>query len=172
MWTFHSGQICIAPTRLFVQQGLHGEFVERTAKFAGVLPVGDPLDRRTVVGPVISAAHREGIEAHTRSGGDEGAEIVAGGGRPTGIDRGFCVEPTLLAGGHNDMTVAREEIFGPVIAAIPFDDEEEGVTLADDSEFGLHGCIWSGDEALALRVAKALRTGGGFLPRGRIETLL
>lgn len=159
VWTFHSGQICIAPTRLFVQRRLYEEFVERMAKFAAVLPVGDPLDRRTVLGPVISAAHRERIEAHIRSGRDEGAEIVAGGGRPTGIDRGFYVEPTLLAGGHNDMTVAREEIFGPVIVAIPFDDEEDGVALANDSEFGLHGYIWSGDEARALRVAKALRTG-------------
>ena len=112
-----------------------------------------------MVGPVISAAHRDRVEAYVELGRKEGAVVVAGGERPS-YDRGFYVAPTLLADCTNDMRVAREEIFGPVVTVIPFDDEEEGVALANDSEYGLIDYVWSGDVARAFRVARLLRAGG------------
>jgi acyl-CoA reductase-like NAD-dependent aldehyde dehydrogenase len=111
------------------------------------------------VGPLISAEHRARVESYVELGRKEGASVVAGGERPP-LERGFYVAPTLLAGCTNDMRVAREEIFGPVVAVIPFDDEDEGVALANDSEYGLIDYVWSGDVARAFRVARRLRAGG------------
>jgi len=159
VWTFHSGQICVAPTRLLVQRGIYDEMVERMAKFATTLAVGDPLDPATVVGPVISGVHCNRVQSYIDLGRQEGANLVTGGGRPAHIERGFYIEPTLFAEGRNDMRIAQEEIFGPVILAIPFDDEDEAIAIANDSEFGLHGYVWSGSVARALRVAKRMRTG-------------
>lgn len=159
VWTFHSGQICTAPTRAIVHRSRHDEVVERLAKTATVLPVGDPLDPKTVVGPLISAAHRERVEGYVALGREEGAEVVAGGGRPGHLERGFYVEPTLLAGGRNDMRVAREEIFGPVIVTVAFDDEDEAIALANDSDFGLYDYVFTGDSARGMRVARRLRAG-------------
>ncbi|MFE9123066.1 aldehyde dehydrogenase family protein [Streptomyces sp. NPDC007172] len=158
-FSFYSGQICTAPTRVLVQRGVHDRLVEKLAGYAGYLKVGDPTARDTVVGPVISAAHRDRVESYVELGRKEGATVVAGGERPP-LDRGFYVAPTLLADCTNDMRVAREEIFGPVVVVIPFDDEEEGVALANDSEYGLLDYVWSGDVARAFRVARRLRAGG------------
>ena len=102
--------------------------------------------------------HRARIETYLATGVDEGAQLLAGGGRPEGLDTGFFVEPTLYAG-TNQMTLAREELFGPVIITIPFDDDEEATAIANDSDYGLHGYVWSGDEERGLRVARSLRTG-------------
>jgi acyl-CoA reductase-like NAD-dependent aldehyde dehydrogenase len=159
VWMFHSGQICTAPTRAIVHRSRYEEFVERLAKMAAVLPVGDPLDSKTVVGPLISGAHRARDEGYVKSGADEGADVVAGGGRPSHLERGFYVEPTLLAGVSSDMRVAREEIFGPVVVAETFDDDEEAIHLANDSDFGLYDYVFSGDSARGLRVARRLRAG-------------
>jgi acyl-CoA reductase-like NAD-dependent aldehyde dehydrogenase len=120
--------------------------------------VGDPTERDTVVGPLISAVQRDRVEAHITGGRKEGAELIAGGGRPAHLERGFYVEPTLLVG-DKDMKVAREEIFGPVVVAIPFDDEEEGVALSNDSDFGLYDYVFSSDTSRAYRVARQLRAG-------------
>ncbi|MHB8669875.1 MAG: aldehyde dehydrogenase family protein [Acidimicrobiales bacterium] len=158
VWGFHSGQICTAPTRAVVQRGVYDEMVERLAKAAPQLRVGDPREPETVVGPVITAAHRDRIESYVRSGVDEGGELVAGGSRPD-LERGFYVEPTLLAGCHNRMRVVREEIFGPVLVVVPFDDEDEGVAIANDSDYGLYDYVYSGDTARAYRVARLLRAG-------------
>ncbi|MFE3182571.1 aldehyde dehydrogenase family protein [Streptomyces violascens] len=158
-FAFYSGQICTAPTRVLVQRGVHDQLIERLKGYAGFLKVGDPTARDTVVGPVISAAHRDRIESYVELGRKEGATVVAGGERPS-LDRGFYVAPTLLADCTNDMRVAREEIFGPVVVVIPFDDEEEGIALANDSEYGLLDYVWSGDVARAFRVARQLRAGG------------
>ncbi|MHB8329548.1 MAG: aldehyde dehydrogenase family protein, partial [Acidimicrobiales bacterium] len=157
-WSFHSGQICTAPTRAVIQRGVFDQTVERLSAYATVLKVGDPTEPDTVVGPLISAAQRARVEGHIATGRAEGAELVTGGGRPAHLERGFYVEPTLLTG-TNDMAVAREEIFGPVVVAIAFDDEEEGLSIANDNEFGLYDYVFSADTARAFRVAKALRAG-------------
>jgi acyl-CoA reductase-like NAD-dependent aldehyde dehydrogenase len=156
-WSFHSGQICTAPTRAVVQRAVLDQVVEGLRRYATVLQVGDPTDPKTIVGPVISAAHRERIEGYIATGRSEGAELITGGNRPD-LDRGFYVEPTLFTG-TNDMVVAREEIFGPVVVVVPFDEEEEGVSIANDSDFGLYDYVFSGDTARAFRVAKQLRAG-------------
>ncbi|MFJ9118090.1 aldehyde dehydrogenase family protein [Streptomyces sp. NPDC102394] len=158
-FSFYSGQICTAPTRVLAQRGIYDRLVDQLASYASRLKVGDPREPDTVVGPVISAAHRERVESYVELGRKEGAVVVAGGERPS-YDRGFYVAPTLLADCTNDMRVAREEIFGPVVVVIPFDDEDEGVALADDSDYGLIDYVWSGDVARAFRVARRLRAGG------------
>src|SRR5262249_20316410 len=129
-WTFHSGQICTAPTRAIVQRGVYDQVVEGLTKMAGFLKVGDPHEPGVVLGPVITAAHRARVEGYVEAGRAEGAEVVAGGTRPEKPDTGFYVAPTLLAGCRAGMRVVQEEIFGPVIVALPFDEEEEGIALA------------------------------------------
>jgi acyl-CoA reductase-like NAD-dependent aldehyde dehydrogenase len=157
-WSFHSGQICTAPTRAVVHRSLFDQVRDGLVQMAGFLPVGDPTDPKTVIGPVISAAQRGRIEAHVESAREDGGEVVIGGERPADLAQGFYVAPTLVTG-DNSMRVAREEIFGPVITMIPFDDEEEGIAIANDSEFGLYDYVFSRDGARALRVAKRLQAG-------------
>ncbi|WAL96122.1 aldehyde dehydrogenase family protein [Streptomyces sp. Je 1-369] len=165
-FSFYSGQICTAPTRVIVQRGVYEELVDRLAAYIGYLKVGDPAAPGTVVGPVISAAHRDRIEAYVEDGRKEGARVVAGGERPPAFDKGFYVAPTLLADCTHDMRVVREEIFGPVVVVVPFDAdgpedaEETAIALAADSEYGLIDYVWSGDVARAFRVARRLRAGG------------
>jgi acyl-CoA reductase-like NAD-dependent aldehyde dehydrogenase len=158
-WAFHSGQICTAPTRVLAQRGVYDQVVAGLAQFAGALKVGDPLEDDTVVGPVISEVHRGRVEQHIASGVSEGAEVVAGGERPSHLDTGWYVPPTLLAGCTGDMRAVTEEIFGPVIVVVPFVDEEEAVALANGTEYGLYDYVWSGDVTRALDVASRLRTG-------------
>jgi acyl-CoA reductase-like NAD-dependent aldehyde dehydrogenase len=156
-WAFHSGQICTAPTRAVVHRSIFDQVVEGLSAFAGRLTVGDPTEASTVVGPVISGAQQQRILDYIESGRQQG-EVVVGGKRPEHMERGYYVEPTLITG-SNDMTAAREEIFGPVVVAIPFDDDDEGVAIANDSEFGLYDYVFSGDTPRAFRVAKQLRAG-------------
>jgi acyl-CoA reductase-like NAD-dependent aldehyde dehydrogenase len=157
-YTFHAGQICTAPTRLIAERSVYEELLERLGKLAGLLTVGDPAARETIVGPVISAAHRERIEAYVAGAVDEGGEIVAGGSRPE-LATGFFVAPTLVAGCPPGAKAAQEEIFGPVVVAMPFDDEEEAVALANSTSYGLYDYVWTGDSAQGLRVASGLRCG-------------
>ena len=158
VWGFHSGQICTAPTRAVVHRSVYDELVSRLAATAPALKVGPPTDPKTVVGPVISAAQRDRIEGFIRSGPAEGAELVVGGERPH-YDKGFYVAPALIAQATNQMTAAREEIFGPVIVAIPFDDLDEGIDIANDSPYGLYDYVFSKDTAKAYEVAKRLKAG-------------
>jgi acyl-CoA reductase-like NAD-dependent aldehyde dehydrogenase len=156
-WAFHSGQICTAPTRAVVHRSILDQVIEGLSTFAGFLKVGDPTQADTVVGPLISGAQRQRVLDHIETGRQQG-EVVVGGGRPEHLGTGYYVEPTLITG-TNDITVAREEIFGPVVVVIPFDEEEEGIAIANDSEFGLYDYVFSGDTPRAFRVAKLLRAG-------------
>ncbi|HEY5171298.1 MAG TPA: aldehyde dehydrogenase family protein [Acidimicrobiia bacterium] len=158
-WTFHSGQICTAPTRAIVQRGVYDQVVAGLARLAKVLKVGDPYEPDTVLGPVITAAHRDRVEGYVEAGVSEGAEVVAGGQRPEKPDTGYYVAPTLLAGCRLDMKVVQEEIFGPVIVVLPFDDEDEGIALMNGTDFGLYDYVFSADTNKAFRASKRLRAG-------------
>jgi acyl-CoA reductase-like NAD-dependent aldehyde dehydrogenase len=158
-WTFHSGQICTAPTRAIVQRGVYDQVVEGLTKMANVLKVGDPYEPDTVLGPVITAAHRDRVESYIQAGRAEGAEVVAGGTRPEKPDTGYYVAPTLLAGCRLDMKVVQEEIFGPVVVVLPFDDEDEGIALMNGTDFGLYDYVFSADSNKAFRASKRLRAG-------------
>jgi len=158
VWAFHSGQICTAPTRVIAQRGIYDQLVAGLTQAAKHLTVGDPLERTTVVGPVITDVHRGRIEGYVQSARDEGAEIVVGGERPD-FDKGFYVAPTLIANATNQMTAVREEIFGPVVVVVPFDDDEEAIHIANDSDFGLYSYVFSGDTGRAWATAQRLRSG-------------
>ncbi len=157
-WAFHSGQICTAPTRVLVQRGLEQQLVEALAGAAARLKVGEPLERDTVVGPVISLAHRDRIAGFIDGAVAQGATVAAGGAAPEGLE-GAYVAPTLLAGCTPEMTAVQEEIFGPVVVVVPFDDEDEAVALANGTSFGLYDYVFSADTARAFAVANRLRSG-------------
>ena len=156
-WAFHSGQICTAPTRAVVHVSKVDEVIAGLTQMAPYLQVGDPNDKKTKLGPLISAAQRDRVRAFIDGAGPEGGEVVVDG-RETGLDTGFYVGPTLIVG-NNTMTCAQQEIFGPVITLIPFEDEEEGIAIANDSEFGLYDYVFSGDTGRAFNVAKRLQAG-------------
>ena len=154
------GQDCCARSRLIVEESVKDELVERYAETARNLRVGMPDDPQTEIGPLVSAGQRETVERYVGLGVTEGARVVAGGERPDGaLEAGFFYRPTVLDGVSNEMTVAREEIFGPVVSVIPFRDEAEAIRIANDTPYGLSGSLWTRDGARQLRVARALRTG-------------
>ncbi|MEU2559163.1 aldehyde dehydrogenase family protein [Streptomyces longispororuber] len=164
-FSFYSGQICTAPTRVIVQRQAYEPLLAKLTAYARHLRIGDPRERSTVVGPVISAAHRERVESYVDLGRAEGARLLTGGTRPPGLARGHYVAPAVLADCAPGMRVVREEIFGPVVVVVPFDGEGEAaedtaVALACDTEYGLIDYVWSRDVARAFRVARRLRAGG------------
>ncbi len=159
VWGFHSGQICTAPTRAIVHRSKYDQLVSALAAAAPNLKVGDPTAMDTVVGPVISDAQRARIEHYIQTGSDEGATVLVDGRRPSHLDTGFYVGPTLLADCRAGMTPVQEEIFGPVIVAMPFDDDDEGIALANGTDFGLYDYVFSQDTDRAYRVARQLRSG-------------
>ncbi|MPZ74636.1 MAG: aldehyde dehydrogenase family protein, partial [Nitriliruptorales bacterium] len=156
-----AGQTCIAGTRLIVQRDIHDEFVDGLVQQARQIRIGDPASPDTQLGPVVSARARDRILDYVRIGVEEGATVATGGGAATveGCEDGFFVEPTVLVDLRNDMRVAQEEIFGPVLVVIPFDDESEAIAMANDSPYGLGSAIWTRDVARAHRVASKLQTG-------------
>lgn len=165
-FTRHSGQGCACLTRVLVHESRHDEAVERLAAALAALRVGDPNDPATNMGPLIRESQRARVERYVAIGRQEGARLVHGGGRPAGLDRGFYVEPTLFADVKNSMTIAQEEVFGPVGVVIPFADDAEAVTIANDSVFGLSGAVWSADPARAYAVASKVRTGTVYVNGG------
>ncbi|MEU0196136.1 aldehyde dehydrogenase [Streptomyces afghaniensis] len=155
----NNGQTCTANTRVLAPAHRYEEVLDAVTDLARSMTVGDPLDPATAIGPVVSARQRERIEGYIATGRGEGARLTTGGGRPAHLDRGWFLEPTVFGDVRNDMVIAREEIFGPVIAVIPFRDENEAVALANDSDYGLAGSVWTGDAERGMAVARRIRTG-------------
>jgi len=153
------GEICTAQSRILVPRERYDEIVDAFAEQIAALPVGDPADRDNVIGPMITRQHRERVEGYIGIGRDEGATVKVGGGRPSHMERGWYLEPTLLTNCSNDMRVSQEEIFGPVAVAIPHDGIDDAIAIANDSPFGLSGTVWTEDEEAALDVARRVRTG-------------
>ena len=157
----NSGQTCNALTRMIVPRESMGQAEAIAAKVADAMVVGDPLAPDTDLGPLVSRTQQDRVRAYIERGIEEGASLVAGGSdAPAGSGAGFFVRPTVLSGVTNDMTVAREEIFGPVLVIIAHDGEEDAVRIANDTDYGLWAGVWSGDDDRAVRVARRLRAGG------------
>jgi aldehyde dehydrogenase (NAD+) len=154
-----AGQGCALCTRHIVHESIHDAFVEQLVAFTAMVPVGDPHDRGTAMGPLISAAQRERVEGFVATARNEGAILATGGSRPAGLDRGFFFEPTVFTDVANSSTLARSEVFGPVAAVISFADDDEAVAIANDSPYGLAGAIVSRDTDAAFRMALGMHTG-------------
>ena len=157
--TLNSGQTCVAQTRLLVPRARHDEVVERVVALFEAMAVGDPQDPATAIGPMVSARQQERVLGYIDIGEREGAKVATGGGVPAGLDGGHYVTPTVFVGVDNDMRIAQEEIFGPVLAVIPHDGDDAAVQLANDSIYGLSGAVWSGDDERGVAVARRIRTG-------------
>jgi aldehyde dehydrogenase (NAD+) len=160
----NSGQSCNAPTRMFVPQDRHEEVKAIAKAAAEKVIVGAPGEDRSTIGPVVSAIQYEKIQRLIQAGIEEGAELVIGGpGRPEHLNRGYYVRPTVFAGVNNDMTIAREEIFGPVLAILPYKDEADAIRMANDTPYGLAAYVQSSDKDRARRVAAQMRAGNVFM---------
>ncbi|HEX4702638.1 MAG TPA: aldehyde dehydrogenase family protein [Pseudonocardiaceae bacterium] len=156
----NGGQTCTAWTRMLVPAARHDEVVERVVAVASRYGVGDPTDEATRIGPMVSAAQRARVLGYIEKGVAEGAVLAAGGTEPVdGLDRGYYVRPTVFAGVRSDMTIAQEEIFGPVLSIMPYGDEDEAVAIANSTVYGLAGAVFSADDDRAIAMARRLRTG-------------
>jgi aldehyde dehydrogenase (NAD+) len=156
---FHAGQGCALNTRLLVPRERQSEVEELLKTYFGFISYGDPQAEGAIMGPQVNARQRERVLAYIEQGKSEGARLLLGGGRPAHLEKGYYVEPTVFVDVTNDMTIAREEIFGPVLAVITYDDEEDAIRIANDSDFGLSGSVWSASEERGLSVARRIRTG-------------
>lgn len=155
----NAGQACIGQTRILAPRSRYDEIVDKVAGAVSAMPVGLPDDPATAIGPLISEKQRDRVEGYIQKGIDEGARIVTGGGRPQGLEGGWFVQPTVFADVDNSMTIAQEEIFGPVLAVIPYDTEDDAIRIANDSVYGLAGSVWTTDNNKAIEIAKQIRTG-------------
>ncbi len=170
---FNSGQTCSALTRMLVPKSRHDEAVAIAKKTAEGFTVGDPREGKFKLGPLVSATQRDRVVNYIKKGIDEGAVLVTGGPEmPEGVNKGFFVRPTVFANVNNRMTIAQEEIFGPVLSIIPYEDEEDAVRIANDSIYGLAGGVWAGSVERASRVARRLRTGQVEINGGRFNPMV
>jgi betaine-aldehyde dehydrogenase len=156
----NNGQACIAQTRILASRDRYDEVVDAVAGMVTSMPVGDPGDPSTEIGPLVAERQQTRVEKYIALGQEEGARVVVGGnGRPEGLERGWYVRPTVFSGVDNRMRIAQEEIFGPVLCVIPYDDVDDAVRIANDSEYGLAGSVWTADEQAGLDIARRVRTG-------------
>ncbi|MGG8410026.1 aldehyde dehydrogenase [Streptomyces sp. 12297] len=155
----NNGQACVAQTRILAPRSRYDEFAEALAAAAGALVVGDPLDPATQIGPLVARRQQQRSLDYIRLGQEEGAKVLTGGGAPAAQERGWYVEPTLFGDVDNSMRIAREEIFGPVVCLLPYGTEDEAAKIANDSEFGLSGSVWTADVEHGIDFARRVRTG-------------
>lgn len=157
--SLHAGQACILHSRLLLPEALHDDVVDRLAALAREIKVGDPRDPEAQMGPLISAAQRERVQAHVDRAVHDGAKLVTGGGRPADRDVGYYFEPTILTGVDPDSAIAQEEVFGPVLSVLRYRDDDEAVAIANNSRYGLSGAVWGADLDRAVGIARRIRTG-------------
>jgi aldehyde dehydrogenase (NAD+) len=157
--SLHAGQACILQSRLLLPERFHDDVVERLVAEAQRLRIGDPRDLEVQMGPLISRQQRDRVEALVAAALDDGATLATGGRRPSGMDSGFYFEPTILIGVHADSRIAQEEVFGPVLTVLRYDDDDDAVAIANNSSYGLSGAVWGTDIDRAVAVARRVRTG-------------
>ena len=155
----HAGQGCAMQTRLLLPRSRYDEGVELVAAGMAGVPYGDPQSDAVMMGPVVSARQRDRVLGYIEKGQEEGAKLVFGGGRPSHLPKGWFVEPTLFVDVDNTMTIAQEEIFGPVLCVIPYEDDDDAVRIANESKYGLSGGVVSASEERATAIARRIRTG-------------
>jgi betaine-aldehyde dehydrogenase len=155
----NNGQACVAQTRILAPRSRYDEVVDALAAAVSEQKVGDPMDPTVGVGPLVAERQRDRVEGFLKSGRDEGARVVVGGGRPADLAKGWFVEPTVFADVRNDMTIAREEIFGPVLSDIAYDGDDDAARIANDSDYGLSGSVWTTDRDRGVEMARKVRTG-------------
>jgi aldehyde dehydrogenase (NAD+) len=155
----NNGQACVAQTRILASRSNYDEVVEALVERARALRVGDPLDDATEIGPLVAKRQQDRVLGYIQKGQDEGAKVAIGGGVPADQPKGWFVEPTVFVNVDNKMTIAQEEIFGPVVVVIPYDDVDDAVRIANDSPYGLSGSVWTKDQGQGLDIARRVRTG-------------
>jgi len=157
--TLHAGQACILQSRLIVAEALHDEVIDRLRALAAAVVIGDPRAPGTEMGPLISEGQRDRVERHIADAVADGATVVSGGGRPADLERGYFVEPTIVTGVQPGSRLEQEEVFGPVLSVVTFEDVDDAVRIANDTQYGLSGAVWGTDVERATDVARRIRTG-------------
>ena len=157
--SLHAGQACILQSRLLLPEQIHDEVVDRLVERARAVKIGDPTDPDVEMGPLISSAQRDRVEAHVSAALSDGAALATGGSRPAGHQKGFYLEPTILTGVTPDARIAQQEVFGPVLTVLRYRDDDDAVAIANNSQYGLSGAVWGTDVDRAISVARRVRTG-------------